>query len=323
MKVIVTGGAGYIGAHVARALAERGPRSRDPRRPALRSAADAPVGLPLERAALEDTAAVTRGLRPPRPDAVVHLAGYISVGESVRDPDKYWGNNLGAGASLLIACARVGVEDVPLLVDRRGLRQRRRLADPRGGAPGADLALRRLEARLRAPAPRGRAGPRLPLGGAALLQRRRRPPRVAGRRGARPRGAPDPARHARGARRPPGAGLRQRLPDARRHLRPRLHPRHRPRQRPRPGAGSDALPSGSSFNCGTGNGHSVLEVIQAVGRRLGRGPVIERGRGGPAIRPPSWPTRRPSSRRVELAPRHSASTRSSTRPCLGALPPLA
>ncbi len=40
---------------------------------------------------------------------------------------------------------------------------------------------------------------------------------------------------------------------------------------------ADALPSGSSFNCGTGTGRSVLEVIQAIGKRLGKEPVIERG----------------------------------------------
>ncbi len=109
MKVMVTGGTGYIGAHVARALAERGhaPVILDDLRA---SAADRAGALPLERVSLEDTAAVTAAFERHAIEGVIHLAGSISVGESVRDPEKYWSNNLGAGASLLFACARVGVK---------------------------------------------------------------------------------------------------------------------------------------------------------------------------------------------------------------------
>ena len=109
MKVIVTGGAGYIGAHVTRALAAAGhtPIVVDDLRCATRERA---AGFALEPIAVEDTAALVDCFRRHRPDAVVHLAGFISVGESVRLPDKYWGNNLGAGASLLLACARHPVQ---------------------------------------------------------------------------------------------------------------------------------------------------------------------------------------------------------------------
>jgi len=109
MRVIVTGGAGYIGAHVARALAADGhvPVIVDDLRRATRQRAG---DFALEPIALEDTAALVDCFRRHRPDAVVHLAGYISVAESVRLPDKYWGNNLGCGASLLLACARHPVQ---------------------------------------------------------------------------------------------------------------------------------------------------------------------------------------------------------------------
>jgi UDP-glucose-4-epimerase GalE len=105
MKVIVTGGAGYIGAHVVRALAAAGhePIVVDDLRCATRERA---AGFALEPIALEDTAALVDCFRRHRPDGVVHLAGFISVGESVRVPEKYWRNNLSAGASLLLACAR-------------------------------------------------------------------------------------------------------------------------------------------------------------------------------------------------------------------------
>jgi UDP-glucose-4-epimerase GalE len=105
MKVIVTGGAGYIGAHVVRALAAAGhaPIVVDD----LRSATPERVGdFPFEKIGLEDAPALMECFARHRPDGVVHLAGSISVGESVRVPEKYWSNNLGAGASLLLACAR-------------------------------------------------------------------------------------------------------------------------------------------------------------------------------------------------------------------------
>src|SRR3954454_12306721 len=104
MNVIVTGGAGYIGAHVVRALAAAGHRPiivDD-----LRCASPERGGdFPIERIALEDTPAVVECFARHQPEGVIHLAGYISVGESVRVPEKYWSNNLGAGASLLLACA--------------------------------------------------------------------------------------------------------------------------------------------------------------------------------------------------------------------------
>jgi UDP-glucose-4-epimerase GalE len=108
MRVIVTGGAGYIGAHVVRALAAAGhaPIIVDDLRCATR---ERTAGFAFEPIALEDTAALSDCFRRHRPDGVIHLAGSISVGESVRLPDKYWGNNLGAGASLLLACARYPV----------------------------------------------------------------------------------------------------------------------------------------------------------------------------------------------------------------------
>jgi UDP-glucose-4-epimerase GalE len=105
VRVLVAGGAGYIGAHVVRALDAAGHeplivddfRKSDPSRTGR---------FPVEEIALEDTSALTRTFERFRPEGVVHLGGYISVGESVREPALYWENNLGAGASLLIAAAK-------------------------------------------------------------------------------------------------------------------------------------------------------------------------------------------------------------------------
>jgi UDP-glucose-4-epimerase GalE len=105
VKVLVTGGAGYIGAHVVRALASAG------HRPVIlddlrRSQEDRAGGFALERVAIENTTAVSRVFERHRPDGVVHLAGYISVAESVRDPEAYWAANLSGAASLLVAATK-------------------------------------------------------------------------------------------------------------------------------------------------------------------------------------------------------------------------
>jgi UDP-glucose-4-epimerase GalE len=106
VRVLVAGGAGYIGAHVVRALDAAGhePLIVDDFRKSDRSRAGR---YPVDAIALEDTPALTRTFERFRPDGVVHLGGYISVGESVREPALYWENNLGAGASLLVAASRV------------------------------------------------------------------------------------------------------------------------------------------------------------------------------------------------------------------------
>jgi UDP-glucose 4-epimerase len=108
MKVLVAGGAGYIGAHVVRALAAHGhsPIILDDLRA---SSIDRCHPFTLEAVSLEDTSSVFEVFQKHQPEAVVHLGGYISVGESMREPTRYWENNLGSGISLLLACARFPV----------------------------------------------------------------------------------------------------------------------------------------------------------------------------------------------------------------------
>lgn len=104
-RVLVTGGAGYIGAHVVRVLAERGYevlilddcRSSSP---------DRTKGFTCARVALEDVDDVVKVFADFRPHAVIHMAGSISVAGSVADPPSYWNNNLRAASSLLIAASR-------------------------------------------------------------------------------------------------------------------------------------------------------------------------------------------------------------------------
>lgn len=111
MKVLVTGGAGYIGSHVCKALAAQGhsPICVDNlvygHRWAVRWG-------PLEVADIGDSESMQAILCRHRPDAVMHFAAYAYVGESVVDPAKYYRNNVAGTLTLLDAMTRAGVDRI-------------------------------------------------------------------------------------------------------------------------------------------------------------------------------------------------------------------
>lgn len=109
MTVLVTGGAGYIGAFVVRALREAGHRPVVVDDLSTGHASAVPDGVRFERVACGETEAVARLMREERVDGVVHLAALSLVGESVRDPGRYWARNVGQAAGLLDACRIAGV----------------------------------------------------------------------------------------------------------------------------------------------------------------------------------------------------------------------
>ena len=100
--VIVTGGAGYIGSHTCKWLASHGylPVTVDNLSTGF---SELVQWGPLEVLDLRDTSALTEILRSYSPTAVVHFAAFSSVGESVRDPFKYYDNNIGSTLSLVSA----------------------------------------------------------------------------------------------------------------------------------------------------------------------------------------------------------------------------
>ncbi len=105
-KILVTGGAGYIGSITTHRLIQRGfevvvadDLSRGHRE-------SVPAHL-LNVVRLQDTDAVTKLLQGI--DAVVHFAAYIAVGESTREPALYYANNVGGSLSLFEAMARANV----------------------------------------------------------------------------------------------------------------------------------------------------------------------------------------------------------------------
>jgi UDP-glucose 4-epimerase len=107
-KVLVTGGAGYIGSNTAHLLARRG-HSVLVVDDLSRGFEHNVAGLPFHRLNLADTRALTALLSAEQVDAVIHFAAYISVGESTQKPELYFSNNVGGTMSLLSAMIETGV----------------------------------------------------------------------------------------------------------------------------------------------------------------------------------------------------------------------
>lgn len=111
MKVLVTGGAGYIGSETVRHLDSSGHEVVVLDNLSSGSA-DAVPGATLIRAEISDTSAVIKSLRSYEIEAVIHFAGVKNVGESVANPSKYWTNNVLGTHSLLTAMTETGVNTI-------------------------------------------------------------------------------------------------------------------------------------------------------------------------------------------------------------------
>jgi len=101
--ILVTGGAGFVGSHACKALAQAGylPVTFDN----LERGHEAAVKWgPLERGDIRDEESLHRAFKTWRPDAVVHFAAYAYVGESTAEPLKYYGNNVGGSVHLINSC---------------------------------------------------------------------------------------------------------------------------------------------------------------------------------------------------------------------------
>ena len=107
-SILVTGGAGYIGSHTARYLLEQGHDVHVLDDLSKGYAHNVPNGR-LHVINLHDAGALDRLFASRRFDAVIHFAAFIAVGESVREPERYFRNNTGGSLALLDAMRRHSV----------------------------------------------------------------------------------------------------------------------------------------------------------------------------------------------------------------------
>lgn len=110
MAILVTGGAGYIGSHMALELLDNGQEVVvvDNLSTGLRSAV--PAGARLLVGDIGDRCLVDAAIRAHEIDAVIHFAGSIVVPESLSDPLAYYHNNTCKSRTLLEACVAAGVK---------------------------------------------------------------------------------------------------------------------------------------------------------------------------------------------------------------------
>ena len=106
--ILVTGGAGYVGAHVCKALAKRGYRPIAYDNLVYGHEAAVKWG-PLEIGDIADRARLDAVIAQYRPQALMHFAAFTYVGESVADPGKYYRNNVAGTLSLLEALRDHGI----------------------------------------------------------------------------------------------------------------------------------------------------------------------------------------------------------------------
>ena len=300
MTVLVTGGAGYIGSHTVRRLRGRRPRGRRARHARAR----APRRRPRRTLVVGDIADVDA-----RRSAVhaTRRRRRSSTSPPTRASASRWSTRRGTGATtspapveLVEAMSTAGVDDIvfssscsvygtPAGVPvTRAHRSNRRASTPRprrssNGSSrwyGVSHGLRSVSLRYFNAAGASADG--------------------AYRRGLGPQSlnlVPLVMKATLGTA-TAAAGVRRRLPDARRHVHPRLHPRRRPRRRPCQGARPPRRRGApTALNVGTGIGSSVMEVIAATERLTGRPvPYADRAprRAGDPVAVFADPTRRAS-----------------------------
>src|SRR4249920_2235325 len=106
-KILVTGGAGYIGSHTVRLLLKQGHDVTVVDNLSKGYRHNVPADR-LHEFDLSKTVALTRLMHSRECDAVIHFAAFIAVGESMREPARYFTNNVAGTLCLLDAMVQAG-----------------------------------------------------------------------------------------------------------------------------------------------------------------------------------------------------------------------
>ena len=109
MNVFVTGGAGYIGSATAEALLSAGHSVMIFDSLVTGHRAAVPEGADFIQADLSDATRLRTALTDAKYEAVMHFAAFIEAGESMREPGKYFKNNLANSLQLMEEAQRAGV----------------------------------------------------------------------------------------------------------------------------------------------------------------------------------------------------------------------
>ena len=109
MTILVTGGAGYIGAHTVRALREAS-REVVVLDTLERGNREAVIDAKLIVGDIADDALVAKICADYKVDGVVHFAAYKAVGESMTHPEMYWNNNVASTKKLLATLQRLNIK---------------------------------------------------------------------------------------------------------------------------------------------------------------------------------------------------------------------
>src|SRR5579875_2723776 len=133
MKLLVTGGAGYIGSVVAAQLLEAGHEVVVLDDESTGHADGVPAGAEYVRASIQDAAA---DVLAEEIDAVLHFAAKSLVAESVAHPDRYWTANLGGTLALLEGMRRTGVNSIVFSSSAAAYGQPEQLPIGEGAPPG-------------------------------------------------------------------------------------------------------------------------------------------------------------------------------------------
>ena len=109
MNIFVTGGAGYIGSATAEALLKAGHSVTVYDSLVTGHRAAVPSGARFIEAPIEDRRSLSRALTQQKFDAVMHFAAFIEAGESMRDPGRFYFNNLSNSLTLIETAHMAGV----------------------------------------------------------------------------------------------------------------------------------------------------------------------------------------------------------------------
>lgn len=110
MNILVTGGAGYIGSATAEALVKAGHSVTVYDSLVTGHRAAVPEGASFVEADLVDSAALVKTLTDQRFEAVMHFAAFIEAGESMKDPGRFYHNNVTNSLILMESAVRAGIK---------------------------------------------------------------------------------------------------------------------------------------------------------------------------------------------------------------------